>query len=50
LPFQVSIIVISVALITEHRTLYFSDVAVAIIGTLLKVDGFFMFLPIPWIG
>jgi hypothetical protein len=50
LPFQVSIILISMVLITERRTLSFSGVVAAIVGTLLSMDGFFMFFPIPWIG
>lgn len=47
---QLSIILISVVLITERRTLYVSGVAAAIPGTFLSMDGFWMFLLIPLIG
>ncbi len=47
---QLSIILISVVLITERRTLYVSGVVAAIVGTFLSMDGFFMFLPIPLLG
>ncbi|MBU6225365.1 MAG: DUF4337 family protein [Burkholderiales bacterium] len=44
---QLSIILFSVVLITERRTLYLSASAAAILGTLLSMDGFFLFLKIP---
>lgn len=47
---QLSIILISVVLITERRTLYVSGVAAAVVGTFLSMDGFFLFLRIPLIG
>ena len=44
---QLSIILFSVVLITERRTLYLSASAAAILGTFLSLDGFFLFLKIP---
>jgi hypothetical protein len=47
---QLAIILISVVLITERRTLYLSGVTAAILGTFLSLDGFFLFLRIPLLG
>ena len=47
---QLSIILISVVLITERRTLYLSGMTAAIAGTFLSMDGFFLFLKIPLLG
>jgi hypothetical protein len=47
---QLSIILISVVLITERRTLYLSGMTAAILGTFLSMDGFFLFLRIPLLG
>ena len=47
---QLSIILISVVLITERRTLYLSGMTAAILGTFLSMDGFFLFLRIPLFG
>jgi hypothetical protein len=47
---QLSIILISVVLITERRTLYLSGMTAAILGTFLSLDGFFLFLRIPLFG
>lgn len=47
---QLSIILISGVLIVERSTLHVSDVAVAIVGALLSMDGLLIFMPIPWIG
>jgi hypothetical protein len=44
---QLSIILFSVVLITERRTLYLSASAAAILGTFLSLNGFFLFLKIP---
>ncbi len=44
---QLSIILMSVVLITERRTLYVSGLLAAGVGTLLSMNGFFMFMPIP---
>jgi hypothetical protein len=44
---QLSIILISVVLITERRTLYVSGMLAAVAGTFLSLDGFFLFLKIP---
>lgn len=47
---QLSIILISVVLITERRTLYLSGVSAAVLGTFLSLDGFYLFLKIPFLG
>ncbi|MEY3611777.1 MAG: hypothetical protein RJB14_1499, partial [Pseudomonadota bacterium] len=47
---QLAIILISVVLITERRTLYVSGMAAAVAGTFLSLDGFFLFLRIPLLG
>lgn len=47
---QLSIILISVVLITERRTLYISGITAAILGAFLSLNGFFMFLRIPLLG
>ena len=47
---QLSIILISVVLITERRTLYVSGMLAAGVGTFLSLDGFFLFLRIPFLS
>jgi hypothetical protein len=47
---QLSIILISVVLITERRTLYLSGVSAAVLGTFLSLDGFYLFLKIPFLS
>lgn len=47
---QVSITLISVVLIAELRTRYFSGAANAILGIVLSLNGFSVFLKIPFIG
>lgn len=47
---QLSIILISVVLITERRTLYLTGMSTAALGTFLSLDGFFLFLRIPILG
>jgi len=47
---QLAIILMSVVLITERRTLYLSGIGAAITGTFLSFDGFFMFLKIPFLS
>jgi hypothetical protein len=44
---QLAIILISVVLITERRTLYVSGMVAAVAGTFLSLDGFYLFLRIP---
>jgi hypothetical protein len=44
---QLSIILISVVLITERRTLYLTGLSAAFIGTFLSLDGFFLFVRLP---
>jgi hypothetical protein len=44
---QLAIILISVVLITERRTLYITGLSAAIVGTFLSLDGFFLFLRLP---
>jgi hypothetical protein len=44
---QLAIILISVVLITERRTLYVSGTVAAVAGTFLSLDGFYLFLRIP---
>ena len=47
---QLSIILISVVLITERRTLYLSGMSAAAVGAFLSLDGFFLFLRIPFLS
>ena len=47
---QLAIILISVVLITERRTLYLTGLSAAIIGTLLSLDGFFLFVRLPFLS
>lgn len=44
---QLAIILFSVVLITERRTLYLFGSGAAILGTFLSLDGFFLFVKIP---
>ena len=44
---QLAIILISVVLITERRTLYLTGLTAACIGTFLSLDGFFLFIRLP---
>lgn len=44
---QLAIILISVVLITERRTLYLTGISAALVGTFLSLDGFFLFLRLP---
>ena len=44
---QLAIILYSVVLITERRTLYLFGTAAAVLGTFLSLDGFFLFVKIP---
>jgi hypothetical protein len=47
---QLAIILFSVVLITERRTLYLSGSAAALLGTFLSLDGFFLFVRIPFLS
>ncbi len=47
---QLAIILFSVVLITERRTLYLSGSAAAILGTFLSMDGFFLFVRLPFLS
>lgn len=47
---QLSIILISVVLITERRTLYLSGLSAAAVCTFLSLDGFLLFFRIPILG
>jgi len=47
---QLSIILFSVVLITKRRTLYLSGLIVGAVGTVLSLDGFFMFLRLPFLA
>ena len=47
---QLSIILFSVVLITERKTLYISATVAAIAGTFLSLDAFWLFLRIPGLG
>ena len=47
---QLSIILFSVVLITERKTLYVSGMVAALLGTFLTADAFWLFLPLPLLG
>jgi hypothetical protein len=46
---QLSIILFSVVLITERKTLYVSGIVTAALGTFLTADAFWLFMPIPFL-
>lgn len=50
LALQLAIILFSVVLITNRKTLYASGIAAAVLGTLLSVNGFFLWVAIPGLG
>ena len=50
LALQLAIIMFSVVLITNRKTLYTSGVAAATLGTLLSINGFFLWVHIPGLG
>lgn len=50
LALQLAIILFSVVLITNRKTLYASAVAAAVLGTLLSINGFFLLVSIPGLG
>jgi hypothetical protein len=47
---QLAIILMSVVLITERRTLYVTGMVAAVAGTFLSLDGFYLFLRIPFLS
>lgn len=50
LALQLAIILFSVVLITNRKTLYASGIAAALLGTLLSMNGFFLWVAIPGLG
>lgn len=50
LALQLAIILFSVVLITNRKTLYASGIAAAVLGTMLSVNGFFLWVAIPGLG
>jgi hypothetical protein len=50
LALQLAIILFSVVLITNRKTLYASSIAAAVLGALLSVNGFFLWVAIPGLG
>jgi hypothetical protein len=50
LALQLAIILFSVVLITNRKTLYASGIAAAVLGTLLSMNGFFLWVAIPGLG
>ena len=50
LALQLAIILFSVVLITNRKTLYASAITAAVIGAVLSLNGFFLFMTIPGLG
>lgn len=50
LALQLAIIMFSVVLITNRKTLYASGIVAAVLGTLLSINGFFLWFHIPGLG
>ncbi len=50
LALQLAIILFSVVLITNRKTLYASGIVAAVLGTVLSANGFFLWVAIPGLG